>query len=246
MIATNASGQLSATPAAREATMPALILKRSSLVIPGFLGTPAGITTRSQPCRQNNTQERQRRFQRDRDGSLALVPRRASQPAAAAAAAAGVFLRLTLRHSASSAFPSKDLTVVYVLMCDKSAITPFVPFTSYKWSSLTRLVFFSKRERGCPIPPDAPRTATLNPAFAPNPVKCAASLAIRLSDILLQQLSLSLSLSHSAKGSQTSLSDKNPFCVAECDANKSRDHPTLPKTRRSSTEVASVTIPSLR
>mmetsp|Transcript_8083 Transcript_8083/g.23117 ORF Transcript_8083/g.23117 Transcript_8083/m.23117 type:complete len:201 (-) Transcript_8083:64-666(-) len=200
MIATNASGQLSATPAAREATMPALILKRSSLVIPGFLGTPAGITTRSQP----------------------------------------------LRHSASSAFPSKDLTVVYVLMCDKSAITPFVPFTSYKWSSLTRLVFFSKRERGCPIPPDAPRTATLNPAFAPNPVKCAASLAIRLSDILLQQLSLSLSLSHSAKGSQTSLSDKNPFCVAECDANKSRDHPTLPKTRRSSTEVASVTIPSLR
>uniref|UniRef100_A0A0A9EBJ8 Uncharacterized protein n=1 Tax=Arundo donax TaxID=35708 RepID=A0A0A9EBJ8_ARUDO len=30
-------------------TMPALMLKRSSLVIPGFLGTPAGMITTSDP-----------------------------------------------------------------------------------------------------------------------------------------------------------------------------------------------------
>jgi hypothetical protein len=29
--------------------MPALVLKRSSLVMPGFLGTPAGMTTTSAP-----------------------------------------------------------------------------------------------------------------------------------------------------------------------------------------------------
>lgn len=48
---TIALGQHLAIPSQRVLTIPAFILKRSSLVIPGFLGTPAGITTRSIPVR---------------------------------------------------------------------------------------------------------------------------------------------------------------------------------------------------
>lgn len=51
MIAKTASGQYSAHPSTRVCTMEALVLKRSSLVIPGFLGTPAGITTTSHPVK---------------------------------------------------------------------------------------------------------------------------------------------------------------------------------------------------
>lgn len=40
-----------AQAAARSRTMEALMLKRSSRVMPGFLGTPAGMTTTSQPSR---------------------------------------------------------------------------------------------------------------------------------------------------------------------------------------------------
>ena len=39
-----------ADPSARVATMPALMANRSSRVMPGFLGTPAGMTTRSHPA----------------------------------------------------------------------------------------------------------------------------------------------------------------------------------------------------
>ena len=35
------------------ATIDAFVLKRSSLVIPGFLGTPAGMTTISAPTRES-------------------------------------------------------------------------------------------------------------------------------------------------------------------------------------------------
>lgn len=35
----------------RDLTMPALMLKRSSRVIPGFRGTPAGMMTTSDPSR---------------------------------------------------------------------------------------------------------------------------------------------------------------------------------------------------
>ena len=69
MMATKASGQLSATPAAREATMLALILKRSSLVMPGFLGTPAGMTTRSQPCHRDGGRNRGEKGEGRRQGS---------------------------------------------------------------------------------------------------------------------------------------------------------------------------------
>ena len=40
-----------AIPVAKFLTIPALILNKSSRVIPGFLGTPAGIMTMSEPVR---------------------------------------------------------------------------------------------------------------------------------------------------------------------------------------------------
>ena len=46
-----ASGQCLAQFDTRSRTMPALILKRSSRVMPGLRGTPAGMTTRSHPER---------------------------------------------------------------------------------------------------------------------------------------------------------------------------------------------------
>mmetsp|Transcript_8810 Transcript_8810/g.21281 ORF Transcript_8810/g.21281 Transcript_8810/m.21281 type:complete len:215 (-) Transcript_8810:285-929(-) len=48
-----ASGQWSATPCTRVRTIPALMLKRSSRVMPGLRGTPAGMITRSQPFKQS-------------------------------------------------------------------------------------------------------------------------------------------------------------------------------------------------
>merc|ERR1719230_1275254 len=51
MMFTIAFGQYLATPSARVFTMPALVLNKSSRVIPGLRGTPAGITTTSQPVR---------------------------------------------------------------------------------------------------------------------------------------------------------------------------------------------------
>ena len=42
-------GQYLAMAMHKDFTMPALMLKRSSRVIPGFLGTPAGIITISDP-----------------------------------------------------------------------------------------------------------------------------------------------------------------------------------------------------
>ena len=48
---TIALGQHLAMPSQRVRTIPALMLNKSSLVIPGFLGTPAGIMTRSIPVR---------------------------------------------------------------------------------------------------------------------------------------------------------------------------------------------------
>ena len=49
MIKNMAEGQYFAQASASPETMPALVLKRSSRVIPGFLGTPAGMTTTLQP-----------------------------------------------------------------------------------------------------------------------------------------------------------------------------------------------------
>uniref|UniRef100_A0A0A9EUG6 Pco104294 n=1 Tax=Arundo donax TaxID=35708 RepID=A0A0A9EUG6_ARUDO len=48
---TIALGQHFAIPSQRVRTIPALMLNKSSLVIPGFRGTPAGIITRSIPIR---------------------------------------------------------------------------------------------------------------------------------------------------------------------------------------------------
>lgn len=52
IIPIRALGQTSATATAKSRTMDALILKRSSLVMPGLRGTPAGIMTTSQPSRE--------------------------------------------------------------------------------------------------------------------------------------------------------------------------------------------------
>ena len=49
MIPTTASGAARAVAAAKLATMVALVVKRSSRVIPGLRGTPAGIRTTSAP-----------------------------------------------------------------------------------------------------------------------------------------------------------------------------------------------------
>jgi hypothetical protein len=46
-----ALGQYLAQPVARVLTIPALMLKRSSRVIPGLRGIPAGMTTTEQPVR---------------------------------------------------------------------------------------------------------------------------------------------------------------------------------------------------
>mmetsp|Transcript_16189 Transcript_16189/g.29160 ORF Transcript_16189/g.29160 Transcript_16189/m.29160 type:complete len:296 (-) Transcript_16189:433-1320(-) len=51
MMATQAVGQCTAMASQRPWTIPALMLKRSSRVMPGLRGTPAGITTRSTPER---------------------------------------------------------------------------------------------------------------------------------------------------------------------------------------------------
>lgn len=45
MIPTNAFGQLREIAAAISRTIPAFVLNRSSRVMPGFLGTPAGMIT---------------------------------------------------------------------------------------------------------------------------------------------------------------------------------------------------------
>jgi hypothetical protein len=49
MIPMTASGAALAQAVARLATMVAFVLKRSSRVMPGFRGTPAGMRTTSQP-----------------------------------------------------------------------------------------------------------------------------------------------------------------------------------------------------
>mmetsp|Transcript_8794 Transcript_8794/g.12798 ORF Transcript_8794/g.12798 Transcript_8794/m.12798 type:complete len:80 (+) Transcript_8794:1548-1787(+) len=51
MMAMMALGQWVAQPSTSALTIEALMLKRSSRVIPGLRGTPAGITTRSDPLR---------------------------------------------------------------------------------------------------------------------------------------------------------------------------------------------------
>lgn len=53
MIHTMALGQTLAHASVKSRTIDALVLKRSSRVIPGFRGTPAGITTTSQPLSES-------------------------------------------------------------------------------------------------------------------------------------------------------------------------------------------------
>merc|ERR1719348_824735 len=110
-----ASGQLRAQASARVATMVAFVLKRSSRVMPGFLGTPAGITTTSQPS----------------------------------------------RAAPSWSGPMWPVTWARVSMWLRSAATPGVWAMSYSERWLTSGLFFSSRDSGWPMPPDAPSTATL-------------------------------------------------------------------------------------
>ena len=48
----SALGQTAAAATAKSRTIEALMLKRSSRVIPGLRGTPAGMMTTSQPSRE--------------------------------------------------------------------------------------------------------------------------------------------------------------------------------------------------
>ncbi len=57
-----------------------------------------------------------------------------------------------------------------------------------------------------PMPPAAPRTATLNPALAPNPVMWAASFANRLSAIVLSKVFFSLFSTPSKSRAEVSVS----------------------------------------
>merc|ERR1719452_225516 len=109
-----ASGQTLAAAAAMVATMDALVLKRSSLVMPGFLGTPAGMTTISAPT----------------------------------------------RLASSWSAPTNPVVVALVSMWDRSAATPGVCTMSYRLSLVTAGFSFNSMDRGCPMPPLAPMTAT--------------------------------------------------------------------------------------
>mmetsp|Transcript_9001 Transcript_9001/g.26978 ORF Transcript_9001/g.26978 Transcript_9001/m.26978 type:complete len:228 (+) Transcript_9001:539-1222(+) len=116
MMLITALGACLATPSMRVFTIPALMLKRSSRVIPGLRGTPAGMTTRSAPS--------------------SALPRFSG--------------------------PTKPSAVEGVLQWLRSLATPGVTgATSYRLSSLTSLFIFSSRPSGCPMPPAAPRSATL-------------------------------------------------------------------------------------
>jgi hypothetical protein len=61
----------------------------------------------------------------------------------------------------------EEHTTAPVFMWLMSAVTPGVLTTSYRWSTETSGFIFISSESGWPIPPDAPRTATLNPGAAP-------------------------------------------------------------------------------
>lgn len=56
--------------------------------------------------------------------------------------------------------PLNPCTLAGVSMWDKSAATPGVCTISYKLSSVTSGLCFSKSDKGWPIPPAAPQTAT--------------------------------------------------------------------------------------
>ena len=111
---TIASGHALATAVVRSATMVAFMLNKSSRVMPGLRGTPAGITTIWAP----------------------------------------------FSESSSWSAPTKALTLHLVSMWLRSAPTPFVFCTSYKDSWSMRGEFLRRSDKGWPMPPLAPRTAT--------------------------------------------------------------------------------------
>merc|ERR1719384_997290 len=115
MMANMALGQTLAAAVQMSATMLALVLNRSSLVMPGLRGTPAGITTISAPTR------------------LASI----------------------------CSLPLNPVVSEAVSQWERSAATPGVCTMSYRLSLVTAGFNFSSRERGCPIPPLAPMTATV-------------------------------------------------------------------------------------
>merc|ERR1719457_320757 len=115
MMQMKASGQTFAQALVSWATMLALVLNKSSRVMPGFLGTPAGITTTLQ----------------------------------------------SFKHSSSSSGPVCPVTWALESMWLRSQATPGVWATSYRASLVTLGFCLRRREVGWPMPPEAPRTATL-------------------------------------------------------------------------------------
>lgn len=66
-----------------------------------------------------------------------------------------------LTESFSSSGPVYPFTFDPVFMCDKSAATPGVCTISYNDNSVIRGDSLRSNDNGCPMPPLAPRTATL-------------------------------------------------------------------------------------
>mmetsp|Transcript_36749 Transcript_36749/g.55476 ORF Transcript_36749/g.55476 Transcript_36749/m.55476 type:complete len:222 (+) Transcript_36749:579-1244(+) len=117
MMRMQALGQALAQPATKFFTILALMLNKSSRVMPGLRGTPAGITTTSQPSR--------------------------------------AFVRSS---------PVYPVVLAPVAMCERSAATPGVMGATSKHVNSVTLGFnFSNKDRGCPMPPAAPKTLALKP-----------------------------------------------------------------------------------
>mmetsp|Transcript_14876 Transcript_14876/g.49089 ORF Transcript_14876/g.49089 Transcript_14876/m.49089 type:complete len:207 (+) Transcript_14876:1489-2109(+) len=121
MMFSQAAGQCAAIASTKSRTIPAFTANKSSLLIPGLRGMPAGMTTKS-------------------------------HPASAAPSCEG---------------PVNPRTVAREFTWLTSAATPATLAMSYKRKSRTSGCCLRSRERGWPIPPAAPNTATVNPPFGP-------------------------------------------------------------------------------
>lgn len=142
-MAIKAFGDTSAIAWVRSLTIEAFVEKRSSLVIPGLRGTPAGIIT---------TYIKIQQIKNSVSFLLILI----------------IFNKFNkietcvpLSASFSSSGPVYAFIFAGVSMCDRSAATPGVFTTSYNDNSVTRGDCFISNESGWPIPPLAPRIATL-------------------------------------------------------------------------------------
>lgn len=69
--------------------------------------------------------------------------------------------KLPFNALSNSSAPFKPTARLLVSMWERSAATPGVCTISYNDNSVTSGFNFNNKDKGCPIPPDAPQTATL-------------------------------------------------------------------------------------